>query len=1227
VGRSEAQQTKFWAADVGNYWDYCEGSSGTWISRYANSGIDSATFSFPTYLATTYSVMGNDLAPLGQEWFTINEISTTASEMIVWQMMEYDDVVQSFLKYTLNSGVTWAKRPIIVGDSWVSSTSGFFNDTTPIDVTVNSSVLAYESVTVPFGTFNAYKIHHVIQVAGLGPLVKELTRTFWIIPYFGDVKKETAEVDFTLTESLCGMDISTVFSDVFYDYWAYPYVMKVLDAGLTAGCAAGRYCPEDVVTREQMAVFLLKALNDVPGDGYCGGIAPFSDVSANRWSCKYIKRLVERGITAGIGPGLFGPEGPVTREQMAVFITKALGQAPADGYCGTTDPFLDVPYGSWSCKYVKKLVELEITAGIGQGLFGPGNNVTRAQMAVFLSKAFLTSETPPISALEMTNAVLPLEFKKIPLNTGGVPISNVKQTSGPSVSNLMHDNGVFSFVAPAETGKDEMLTFLIVKSDNTSIIYKIKMPTLLSPTVTAEINQGEGPSAVIRSDLSLSVPSLTNVKILPVNFTDFSLVFSSPTGSKISGLNIDLFNGIAAYEVTDYFDIDQQTGVVSLKAANKSNFVTKLSDQIIELFVSGVDNRNLTFSYGISFYYGSNIINGKLVDQLGNTLTSLSGKLIVLRGFTSRIKQSSIVSAAGTFSFSNVVTDNYSLSLVDPSGQHFGTSLFLIPAGGSTVSVNLVVFASTIVSTLQKVFVTHENEVRIEENKDIPEFQKNKHIEERSITEAASILLKPLVAPPENTVLVSGAAKDVTIQGNKQIWVPKETTLVKIVAEVTTKEYPNYTTKDNNPYNDSWQYSYSCGYEKGDVAGLVNQTHSATGLRIYEKEIDVTSLTILTGITCTIGAATTNIGDGLLATTVKISLEPSSGIGIDKVVHWKGLYRDNSTGGNLLYNMSVPLASGKTIYGNRPWSIYVFYFPIDAEITNMKIELAYNGKNYLLGDYIDFTKVEDGVLFKDDIIVEAQPLQPAGNQTANVFVTLAGKVEGNSFTSKPRAMQFDTEEDSFVPLFEVRNYYDFGDSLELRYGGPANDPREDKKGGDGWARGDMLIWLGGGGDFLKYNDISGANAWQDAAGKSLGAHSAHKGGYEIDARYYDENGEFKTVMCGQSAYINDVLVGGYYIKQMVETAEAEVEQGKDPKPNWDKLKKWVDYNRLLLAQLASDDLIQLIFIGKEDWFWEPLMLGKIKELDLGVGAYVQDPKKKVIGYPDHESHMHIRFNP
>jgi len=191
--------------------------------------------------------------------------------------------------------------------------------------------------------------------------------------------------------------IEGVFDDVmvsgFFDIpcgdWALNYIMAIYEAGITTGYGDGRYGPEDYVTREQMAVFILRALNDIPGDGYCGSTAPFSDVPADRWSCKYVKRLVDLGITSGIGGGLFGPEDTVTREQMAAFLTRARDEVPSDGYCGTEDPFTDVPYSLWSCKYVKRLVELGITVGIGEGLYGPGNPVTRAQMAIFLARAFL----------------------------------------------------------------------------------------------------------------------------------------------------------------------------------------------------------------------------------------------------------------------------------------------------------------------------------------------------------------------------------------------------------------------------------------------------------------------------------------------------------------------------------------------------------------------------------------------------------------------------------------------------------------------------------------------------------------------------------------------------------------------------------------------------------------------------------------------------------------------
>jgi hypothetical protein len=192
--------------------------------------------------------------------------------------------------------------------------------------------------------------------------------------------------------------VGNVFPDIPFGYWAENYISAIYNTGVTTGCAQDipdtpederRYCSEDPVTREQMAVFITRALDQVPEDGYCGSTAPFTDVSPDRWSCKYVKRLVELGITVGIGQGFFGPEDTVTREQMAVFLTRALDEVPSDGYCGTEDPFTDVPYSWWSCKYVKRLMELEITAGIGEGLYGPGDPVTRAQMAVFLSRAFL----------------------------------------------------------------------------------------------------------------------------------------------------------------------------------------------------------------------------------------------------------------------------------------------------------------------------------------------------------------------------------------------------------------------------------------------------------------------------------------------------------------------------------------------------------------------------------------------------------------------------------------------------------------------------------------------------------------------------------------------------------------------------------------------------------------------------------------------------------------------
>jgi hypothetical protein len=182
-----------------------------------------------------------------------------------------------------------------------------------------------------------------------------------------------------------------VFNDVPDNYWSYNYIMAIHNNGITTGCSTNplQYCPANPVTREQMAAFIVRAVFGEPDPNYCATGSPFTDVPPNGWSCKYIKKLSELGITQGCGGTSYCPLDNVTREQMAAFLTRAKNQVPLDGYCDSGISFVDVSPTSWSCKYIKKLSELGITLGCEPGLYCPFQDVARDQMAAFLSRAFL----------------------------------------------------------------------------------------------------------------------------------------------------------------------------------------------------------------------------------------------------------------------------------------------------------------------------------------------------------------------------------------------------------------------------------------------------------------------------------------------------------------------------------------------------------------------------------------------------------------------------------------------------------------------------------------------------------------------------------------------------------------------------------------------------------------------------------------------------------------------
>ena len=181
----------------------------------------------------------------------------------------------------------------------------------------------------------------------------------------------------------------TTFTDVSDSYWASSYIESLYNAGVTGGCSTSplMYCPEDAVTRAQMAVFLLRGKH---GSGYVPANATgavFSDVASSYWAASWIENLSSEGITGGCGTNIYCPDSIVSRAQMAIFLLRTKYNAsyvppPATG------TFADVPTDYWAAAWIEQLAAEGVTSGCGSGNYCPDQNVTRAQMAVFLVKNF-----------------------------------------------------------------------------------------------------------------------------------------------------------------------------------------------------------------------------------------------------------------------------------------------------------------------------------------------------------------------------------------------------------------------------------------------------------------------------------------------------------------------------------------------------------------------------------------------------------------------------------------------------------------------------------------------------------------------------------------------------------------------------------------------------------------------------------------------------------------------
>ncbi|MDO4372300.1 MAG: S-layer homology domain-containing protein [Clostridia bacterium] len=169
------------------------------------------------------------------------------------------------------------------------------------------------------------------------------------------------------------------FADVSTDAYYYEAVKWAAENNITGGIGNGLFGPELTCSRGQIVTFLWRAA----GSPEPTALSTFTDVAADAYYAKAVAWAVENGVTTGTGDGKFSPDAPCTRGQAVTFLWRALGQLTGD-----TASFSDVPADSYFAQAVAWAAQSGVTTGVGNNLFAPGGDCTRAQIVTFLWRAY-----------------------------------------------------------------------------------------------------------------------------------------------------------------------------------------------------------------------------------------------------------------------------------------------------------------------------------------------------------------------------------------------------------------------------------------------------------------------------------------------------------------------------------------------------------------------------------------------------------------------------------------------------------------------------------------------------------------------------------------------------------------------------------------------------------------------------------------------------------------------
>ena len=169
------------------------------------------------------------------------------------------------------------------------------------------------------------------------------------------------------------------FSDVSTSAYYYEAVKWAQEKGITGGIGNGLFGPNRPCTRAQIVTFLWRAAGS-PVVNYAMNM---TDVAEDAYYAEAVRWALSEGITTGTGDGKFSPDATCTRAQSVTFLFRAIGKL-----VDSKAEFSDVLADSYYANAVDWAVETGVTNGIGDGLFGPNNSCTCAQIVTFLWRAY-----------------------------------------------------------------------------------------------------------------------------------------------------------------------------------------------------------------------------------------------------------------------------------------------------------------------------------------------------------------------------------------------------------------------------------------------------------------------------------------------------------------------------------------------------------------------------------------------------------------------------------------------------------------------------------------------------------------------------------------------------------------------------------------------------------------------------------------------------------------------